>query len=201
MITKKQKLVLDFIIDYTNKNGESPTQREIKEKFQLKSFGSVQRYLKYLINAGELENNWNARRGLKAPIASNNSSQEYEIPVLGSIAAGQPIEAIETPDETVTLPSHLRSGSGPHFALKVKGDSMIEAGILDQDLAIIKSSNSARKGQIVAAVVENEATLKTFIPHVDKIELKPENKEYTSIIVNEGEAYIAGILVGIIRAY
>lgn len=206
-ITKKQKEVLDYIISYTDKNDFSPTQKEIKDHFGFKSFGSVQRYIKYLANAGYIESDWNARRGLKVleenPAHTPSSPDVTEVPLLGKVAAGIPIEAIESADESITVPSNMVQGSHKYFALKVKGDSMIEDGIFEDDLIVCRHQNTAQNGQTVVAVIEGEATVKRFKKSRSQIELIPANSTMEPIIVNQnsGAFSIAGILVGLIRSY
>lgn len=201
MITKKQKAVLDFITQYTQENGFSPTQKEIKDHFNLKSFGSVQRYLKYLKDAGLLENEWNSRRGLKTVTEENSHLDFPKIPVIGSIAAGNPIEAIETCDEFINVPKTMTKNSGTHFGLHINGDSMVELGINDGDLAIIRSQANANNGDIVAAIIDGEATLKTLETKNKKTLLLPANKKYKPIDVTGLNIQIAGILTGIMRSY
>lgn len=204
-ITKKQKAVYDFINDYTDANGLAPTQKEIKEHFDLKSFGSVQRYLKYLVDAGYLEMDWNARRGLKVVNEDESSNGQAaateEIPLLGLIAAGNPIEALENPTDTIDVPKHMVNDSARHFALTIRGDSMINAGILEDDIVVCKASNSANQGQIAVAVVDGEATLKYYYQRADHIELKPANDQHSPIIITEGDFKIAGVLTGLVRYY
>lgn len=196
-ITSKQKLMFDYINHYASENGFAPTQKEIKEHFGFKSFGSVQRYIKYLVNAGYLECDWNARRGLKTV----HSEQDNIIPLLGNIAAGDPILAIENPDETIVVPQEMLRSNKKHFALRIRGDSMIDDGIFENDIVVCQYSQTANQGQIVAAVIEDEATLKHFYKHTDHIELRPANQSMTPIIVNSPSFKIAGILVGLIRSY
>ncbi|TNE98394.1 MAG: transcriptional repressor LexA, partial [Deltaproteobacteria bacterium] len=181
---------------------------EIKEHFSFKSFGSVQRYIKYLANAGFLESDWNARRGLKVvedtPAHTPPSSPDVaEVPLLGKVAAGIPIEAIESADESITVPSSMVQGSHKYFALKVKGDSMIEDGIFEDDLIVCRHQNTAQNGQTVIAVLEGEATVKRYKKSRSHIELIPANSSMEPIIVdqNSGAFSIAGILVGLIRSY
>ena len=150
-LTRKQKEVLDFITEYVRENAYSPTQKEIQENFGFKSLGSVQDYIKYLTNGGYLQNDSHSVRGLMPATVQQNSE---DIPLLGSIAAGVPIEAIENSD-TISVPVSML-GRGQHYALKVKGESMIEEGILSGDIAIIKHMTDAQNGQIVVAVVDNE---------------------------------------------
>ncbi len=207
-ITKKQKEVFDYICDYSSQNGYAPTQREIKDHFGFKSFGSVQAYLKYLMSAGYLETDWNARRGIT--LASNEETNKtvrpsldvQDIPWLGDIAAGIPIEAIENPSETIQIPKSMMTKDGQYFALSVVGESMIEAGILDGDLIVCRHQTSADNGQVVIALVDDEATLKTIKKSKSSIELIPSNSKMKSFIIGPDQDFrIAGILVGLMRSY
>ncbi len=195
-LTRKQKEVLDFITEYVREHSISPTQKEIQENFGFKSLGSVQDYIKYLTNGGHLQNDSHSVRGLMPSSVQQNSE---DIPLLGSIAAGVPIEAIENSD-TISVPVSML-GRGQHYALKVKGESMIEEGILSGDVAIIKHQTDAQNGQIVVAVVDNETTLKRYFKKAKQIELHPANKTMKPIIVKDKECEIRGLLVGLLRVY
>lgn len=210
-ITKKQHEVYTYIKEYTKNNGYAPTQREIKDAFGLKSFGSVQRYLKYLKDAGYLTQDWNSKRGLtlldsdtaanpKQPAAENNYSAS--IPLLGDIAAGIPIEAIEQCDNHITISQDMIRPGHKHYALKVRGDSMIEDGILDGDVAIIRYGTTANRGETIVAIVDGEATLKKYHKKKDTIELHPANSTMSPIVVSRDQDFkVAGQLVGLIRTY
>lgn len=201
-LTKKQKEFYDFIKAFNLEHGHSPTQKEIKDHFGLKSFGSVQKYLQYLTKEGLLENQWNQRRSLE--IKSNEvESDSDHIPLLGLVAAGNPIEAIENPTNTIAVPRHFLKGGFRYFALTVKGDSMIDAGILEGDVIVCRSTKEARNGQIVVAVIDGEATVKTLSYQKKSIELLPSNKNYSPIVVDEsvGDFKIVGSLVGLLRSY
>ena len=205
-ITKKQKEVLDFIKSYWDKHQVAPTQKEIKEAFGLKSFGSVQRYLKYLKDSGHLENDWNARRGLKPveeQVAKVQVEAGVEIPLLGDVAAGIPIEAIENPDQTIQVPTHMIHGNHRFYALSVKGDSMIEDGIFEDDIIICKHQTTANRNQTIIALVDGEATVKRYQPRKNTVELIPANSTMSPIIVDPSvsEFSIAGVLVGLMRSY
>ncbi|OUR94071.1 repressor LexA [Halobacteriovorax marinus] len=204
-ITKKQKEVLDFITQYWEKHEVAPTQKEIKEAFGLKSFGSVQRYLKYLKDAGHIDSDWNARRGLKPKEEFRASAPEnsIDIPLFGDVAAGIPIEAIENPDNTISVPLHMIKENSKYYALNVKGDSMIEDGILEGDIVICKHQTTANRGQTIIALVDGEATVKRYQPRKSHIELIPANSSMSPIIVDPevSQFSIAGILVGLLRSY
>ena len=202
-ITKKQKEFYDYIVAYNQEHGHSPTQKEIKDHFGLKSFGSVQKYLQYLNKEGLLETQWNQRRSLEIKADAPVDTDSDQIPLLGLVAAGNPIEAIENPTNTIAVPKNLLKGGFRYFALTVKGDSMIEAGILENDVLVCRSTKEARNGQIVVAVVNGEATVKTFSQQKKSIELLPANKNYSPIIVDESveDFKIVGNLVGLLRSY
>jgi repressor LexA len=195
-LTKKQKEVLDFITEYVRENGYSPTQKEIQEHFGFKSLGSVQDYIKYLTTGGFLSNDSHSVRGLTPSSVQQNSE---EIPLLGNIAAGTPIETIEN-TEMISVPVHML-GKGQYYALKVKGESMIEEGILSGDIAIIKHQTQADNGQIIVAVVDNETTLKRYFKKSKHIELHPSNKTMKPIVIKDKECEIRGLMVGLIRTY
>lgn len=206
-ITKKQKDVYEYIRSYTHTQGIAPTQKEIKEHFNLKSFGSVQRYLKYLTDAGLLETNWNERRGLQVKDWTQNNVDEIseptvELPLLGLVAAGNPIEAIENPTDTINVPVSFIKGSERHFALRVRGDSMIEDGILEEDIIICKYQQTARLGERVVAVIDGEATVKKYMPKGKSVELHPANSRLRPILVDpESDFRLVGKVVGLIRLY
>lgn len=195
-LTRKQKEVLDYITEYVRENDYSPTQKEIQENFGFKSLGSVQDYIKYLTNGGYLMNDSHSVRGLMPSTVQQNTE---EIPLLGSIAAGTPIEAIENSDK-ISVPMHML-GKGQYYALKVKGESMIDDGILSGDVAIIRHVTSAENGQIVVAVVDNETTLKHYFKKAKQVELHPANKTMKPIIIKDKECEIRGVMVGLLRTY
>jgi len=205
-LTKKQKEFYDFIKNYIEEYGHSPTQKEMKDHFGLKSFGSVQKYLQYLEREGLLKNQWNQRRSIEVEDQENEDENHSTIPLLGMVAAGNPILAIENPTNTIAVPKHFLKGSHRYFALNVKGDSMSEAGILDGDIVICKSTDDARNGQIVVAVVNGEATLKTLMHSKKAIELHPHNSNYRPIVIDHDQREdfqfkIVGTLVGLLRSY
>jgi repressor LexA len=196
MLTRKQKEVYDYICAYLDEHGTSPTQLEIKEYFGFKSLGSVQDYIKYLVNGGYLRNDSNAVRGL---VPVTHAEPSVEIPLLGKVAAGNPIEVVEG-QETIPVPRTMLK-QGTHFALTVTGQSMIEDGILDGDVIIIKKQQTANNGDTVVATVDHEATVKRFYKKSSKIELHPANSSMKPIIVSDQEFQIKGILVGLLRQY
>ncbi len=201
MLTKKQKEVFEYIKTYTSSEGISPTQKEIKEYFGFKSFGSVQRYLKYLQEKDLISVEWNGRRGIQLISNNQNSGNQVscQLPLLGTIAAGNPIEAIEE-NEKVEVPLDLFNPAKLNFCLRIQGDSMIEKGILDDDIVIIEHQTTAESGAIIAAIIDNEATLKIFKKEQNQIKLYPANHKYKPIKVTNN-FQIAGVLVGLLRKY
>jgi len=198
-LTKKQKLVYDFICSYRDEHGYSPTQMEIKEYFQFKSLGSVQDYIRYLKNSGHLINDLNSVRGLQPVIKEDSSIHLNTIPLLGKVAAGKPIEAIEGAD-SIDVPIHMLK-SGNHFALTISGESMIEDGIFNGDIIVVKQQTNAKNGDTVVAVIDGDATVKKFFKKSQSIELHPANSTMKPIIIKNKPIEIKGILVGLLRAY
>ncbi len=203
-LTPKQKKILDFISRFAESHGYSPSQLEIAQHFGFKSLGTVQHYLVQLGSQGYLQKSWNARRGTRV----GHTRTSFELPLLGKVAAGRPIEAIEI-QSTVEVPSFMitrdvstgsRMSSGNHFVLQVQGDSMIEEGILNGDYVVFRKQATAQNGQTVVALINNEATIKKYFRRKDKIELHPANEAYKPIIVGQGEDFrIEGVLAGVIR--
>jgi len=196
MLTDSQRRTLEFIRHFMAEHGYAPKLQEIAEGIGIQSRGVAHRYVQALINAGHLENSSGRHRGLRlvGPQDANT------IPLLGKIAAGHPIEAI--PDETEINLADFFMGPG-RFALRVQGTSMIEAGILSGDIAIVKQQNTARNGDIVVALIDNdEATLKTFKSlNNGQICLLPSNRDLQPMIYDAERVQIQGVLVGCMRRY
>ena len=153
MITKKQAEVFHFVKNYKIKKGYAPSLDEIKRKFKLASVSTSHYYISKLQDAGLLNKEHNQPRA----VSTVDAKQTIEIPILGAIAAGQPIEAVEIPDETITVTRDEIGRQGKHYALRVQGSSMIEEGIFDGDIVVIRRQDFADNGQMVVAVIdENE---------------------------------------------
>ena len=211
MLTRKQKELFDYLSDYISKNNISPTFEEMKKAVNLKSKSGIHRLITSIEERGfikRLKHKARAMEITKNPnnnlvsIESTTGNSSVSIPLLGSIAAGNPIEAIENPDEFISVPSNFITPNNQYFGLKVSGLSMIEKGIFDGDIAVIKKTNSSLNGKIAAVLTNNnEITLKTINIKNDKIHLIPANKNYKEKIMNINEVQIQGILSGIIRKY
>ncbi len=201
-LTPKQKMILDFILKSTETNGYSPSQQEIAKHFGFNSLGTVQNYLVRLQRQGVLSKTWNGKRTLQA-LGPPPDDKSLELPLLGKVAAGRPIEAI-TVGETIEIPPMMRETGSDMFALKVQGQSMIDDGILDGDYVVIRKQSTAVNGQTVVAMLNSEATIKRFYKKKEKIELHPANSQMKPIIVSEdarAQFRIEGVLVGVIRQY
>ena len=194
-MTPKQKKILEFIASYTEQEGHPPSQTEIAHAFGFRSLGTVQDYLVRLEREGFLAKEWNARRGMKVLRPKGNG---FELQLAGTVAAGKPIEAIETPG-TIEVPSSM-VGQGKNFVLRVQGDSMIGDGILDGDYVVVRKQANAESGQTVVALIEGEATVKRFYRKGRRIELRPANPAMSPILVEDEESFrIEGVVVGVIR--
>lgn len=196
MLTKKQKQVLDFISSYYKKKGYAPTLEEIRKKFKLASVSTAHFHIKRLQKAGYIKKGENKPRSIS--LVENQTM--VNIPLLGTIAAGQPIEAIEVSDKKIAVARNEIGRFGNHYALQVQGNSMIDEGIFDGDIVVIKQQPIAGNGQTVVAIVnDNEATLKKIYREKDKFRLQPANPSLFPIYVKELE--IRGIVVKIIRNF
>ena len=178
-LTKKQTAVLDYIKKYTAKHGYPPAVREIGQALGLSSPATVQAHLNKLKEAGVIKNSSNKFRTIELLVENEYIAQDEEVvkvPLLGKITAGNPIEAIERPNEYFNLPASIIPQNETIFTLEVSGESMINKGIYDGDYVIVKRQNTAHNGDIVVAMTEeNEVTLKTFYKEEDHIRLQPEN--------------------------
>ena len=210
MLTKKQKELFEFLGQYISKNGISPSFEEMKNAVNLKSKSGIHRLITSLEEKGFLKRLKHRARAMELTrkmsnintLSSNVNVNNVSIPLLGSIAAGDPIEAIENPDDYINVPSNMVSANNQYFGLKISGLSMIEKGIFDGDIAIIKKTNTVLNGKIAAVLTyDNQITLKTVNINNNKIHLIPANKNYKEQIYDLKEVQIQGALSGIIRKY
>lgn len=203
-ITDRQKEILDFIQDYVDFNGYPPTYREIGKQFNIASTFGVKRHIDALVKKGFLNNTNNSSRTLSL-VVNNNPLQKgpvVEIPVVGRVAAGQPILAQENIEGTFSIDKSFLGSHNQCFGLKVRGDSMINAGILEGDLVIIQPQKEAVNGEIVVALIGDEATMKRYVVEENKIFLVPENEKYEAIVIENDEDFsIIGKVIGVFRSY
>lgn len=195
----KQTQIYNFLIEFTKSKGYPPSVREICQAVSLKSTSTVHGHLKRLEKKGLIYRDPTKPRALEIVELSNEEKELIDIPIVGKVTAGMPILATENIEDMFQIPINYVKHNNDLFILKVTGDSMIEAGILDGDLAIIEQKNVATNGDIVVALIENETTIKRFFKENGFIRLQPENKNYEPIIVED--CSILGKLVGIYRAY
>jgi len=201
---KKQKQILDFISQYIQINGHSPTLQEIAGAMGLSSLATVHEHIQSLEKKGILKRYDGAVRGLEIVDETYSAGlSAISLPLVGYIAAGKPIEAIENPLATVLVSSDIVSKTKRCFVLQVKGESMIEENICDGDYVVIQQQEMATDGQIIVALIDNEfATLKTMFHEKDgKIRLQPANKKMDPIYVDAKSLQIQGIVTGVIRRY
>jgi DNA adenine methylase len=197
-ITKRQKQVFDFVKDYISRHGYSPTLGEIKKGLKLSAVSTIYQHIDALIVKGYISKFDNKARAIEISNTKNRSL--IKIPLLGTIAAGEPIEEITISGETVTLSREGLSSSGKHYALKVEGNSMIDEGIFNGDIVIIKEQQTADNGQTVVAIIDdNQATLKKIYREKNRFRLQPANQALLPFYRTEVE--IRGIVVKIIREF
>jgi repressor LexA len=202
-VTARQRQVYEFICRYMEAQRQPPTIAEIGKQFQMSSSASVHSILSALEHEGLIKRIPNVSRGIelvKLP-RQESSDDDYEIPLLGLVAAGQPIEAVLT-HETVQTPKNMM-GRGRMFALRVRGDSMIEENIQDNDIIIVSSQETAENGQMVVALIDgNYATVKKFYREPDFIRLEPANPQFKPIFIKTpGRLQLQGVVRGLIRNY
>jgi len=198
MLTPRQNETFEFIRKYINDNdGQSPSYDEIRRYLGLRSYNAVSKLLKQLESKGYITSPWgNKKRAIRIEVAGGEGRF---IPMLGLVAAGQPLDVSVQPD-LVEVPESLL-GNGEHYGLRVQGTSMIDDGIHDGDLIIVKKQETAEKGQTIVALVDGEATIKRFYANNSKVELRPSNPAMAPIFVHADQLAIQGIVVGLIRKF
>lgn len=195
----KQNEIYEYIKSSVLSKGYPPSVREICEAVGLKSTSTVHGHLERLEKKGLIRRDPTKPRAIELVKESVTKREIIDIPIVGKITAGLPILAVENIEDTFSIPINYIKSNKELFILNVSGTSMIEAGIFDGDLAIIEKCNTADNGDIVVALIENEATLKRFFKEKDHIRLQPENSTMKPIIVNDCQ--ILGKLAGIYRTY
>lgn len=201
-ITAKQRRIFEFIRRYIDSNQEAPTIAEIGRQFQMRSSASVHAVLTALEREGLIKRIPNVSRGIEISQQQKESrgDEDNEIPLLGHVAAGQPIELIL--NDTISVPKDMQ-GHGRTFALRVRGESMIDENIQDGDFIIVTSQKTAENGQVVVALIDGSyATVKKFYREPDFIRLEPANPQYKPIFIKTPERIqIQGVVKGLIRKY
>ncbi len=197
MLNERAREIHAFIQSYRREHGSAPTIREIGRQFEISSTNGVRYYLTMLEKAGYIRRTGGISRGIVG--ATTETESPAGIPVLGRVAAGQPITAEENYSGSLEL-TDMFGETENLFALQVRGDSMIDAGILQGDFVIVKKQDTARAGEIIVACLEEEATVKYYEPHKDRIELVAANVNYSPIVVTpDMEFRILGTVRGVVR--
>lgn len=199
-LTDKQRKVLEFIKDKISTHGSSPTIREIGKYMKISSTNGVRLHISALIKKGYLQKTNFIARGLE--ITDMVIPEIRKLPLVGTVPAGMPIDAIENIEGEYAIDNSFLP-KGDSFSLRVLGDSMKNAGILDNDIVLVQKQEVARRGEIVVAIIGDEATVKRYYPEGNRIILKPENENYEPIIVDKRspDFKIAGTVIGLVRKF
>jgi len=201
IVYRRQQQILDFIRQHIQANGSAPTLRQIADAIGVSSLATVHEHLQALVDKGLIKRKSGKVRSIEIVSGDVNSVHEgFEAPILGYIAAGQPIQVFTDPNATMTIPQQMVTGKKRTYVLQVRGESMIEDGILDGDHVIIEQTEGATNGEIVVALLDNGmATLKRFFKEATRIRLEPANAKMQPIFVKN--VRIQGKVVGLVRKY
>jgi repressor LexA len=198
-LTKRQKEILEFLEQFINYNGYSPSMEEIAKHFHIASVNAVYKHLESLKKRGFLRRDPNRARSIE--LSADRNAGVRLLPLLGTVAAGRPMEAVLS-TETMAIPEDLLSGRGSYYVLKVQGNSMIDEHIEDGDHVIVEAREVARDGEMVIALVDNEnVTLKKLYREGSSVRLQPANPEVEPIVLESSRVKIQGVAAGIIRKY
>ena len=200
-LTRRQREILTYLGTYAEQNGYAPSFEEIARQFNYNSLATVHEHLTNLERKGYIKRAYNESRAIEI-LPSDAFPRAVELPLLGSVAAGMPIEAIEM-NETVSVPESFIGRAGNHFVLRVRGNSMIDEQIRDGDFVVINERRGADNGDTVIALIDNTAaTVKKFYRERDgRIRLQPANEAMAPIYVHEDDVTIQGVVVGVLRRY
>ncbi len=197
-LTKRQKQLVDYLENYISQYGYAPTLAEVGQYFGLSSLATVHKHLRNLELKGVIKREPNHSRAVE--IAPKGRRSARDLPLLGQVAAGLPIEAVEG-NETISVPEEFVRRDNT-FCLRVKGESMVEDGIRDGDYIIVEGREVANNGETVVALVGNEATVKRFYREADgRVRLQPANAAMEPIFVDQGDLQVRGVVVGLMRHY
>ena len=205
-LTRRQREIFDFISAFVEEQGYSPSLEEIAGHFGLSSVATVHKHVQHLVEKGLLRKAWNRSRSVEpVPQSEREGSAEdaglTTLPLVGTVAAGAPIEAIEE-HETTSVPIEMAGRPGESFVLRVRGDSMIDDQICSGDLVVVEKRTEARNGQTVVALIDgSDATLKRFYREGNQVKLVPANKTMDPILVSAERVTIRGIVRGLLRTY
>lgn len=198
-LTRRQREVLDVIRDFIATQGYSPSLEEIGSRLGLSSVATVHKHVSHLVDKGLVRRVWNQNRSIE--LAEGTGGRALDLPLVGTIAAGAPIEAVPTA-ETITVPSDMVAGRGRTFVLKIQGDSMTGEHIREGDYVVIEERQTARDGETVVALVDgSDATLKRFFRDGAMVRLQPSHPTMQPILVPADRVQVQGVVVGLIRRY
>ena len=200
-LTKRQREILNYLATYSEQNGYAPSFEEIAESFNYSSLATVHEHLSNLERKGYIKRAYNESRAIEI-LPSEATPRALELPILGSVAAGQPIEATEHGD-TMTVPDSFIRRGGNHYVLRVRGNSMIDEQIRDGDFVVVNERRSVDNGEMVIALMNgSSATVKKFYRERDgRIRLQPANDTMPPMYVHENDISIQGVVVGVLRRY
>ena len=198
-LTKRQREILDYLNEFIEQQGYAPSLEEIGRRFGLSSLATVHKHLTNLQDKGFIRRAWNRSRSVEL-VPTRMGGRALDLPLLGYVAAGAPIEAVVS-DETVTVPEDL-VGTRDTYALRVRGNSMIDEQIRDGDLVVVEDRQTAHNGEMVIALLEGtEVTLKKFYRENGHIRLQPANDAVAPIIMRADRVQLQGVVVGVMRRY
>jgi repressor LexA len=201
-LTKRQKQILDFLEVFVTEYGYPPSYEEIARNFGYTSLATVHEHLENLRQKGYIRKSYNASRSIELVPATSGTAAAVELPLLGMVAAGQPIEAVAD-QESIAVPEDMISRGGRNYVLRVRGDSMIEEQIRDGDYVIVNARNTADNGEMVVALVHGDAaTVKKYYRERDgRVRLQPANVTMAPLYFHSHEVLVQGVVVGVIRRY
>jgi repressor LexA len=200
VLTRRQKSVLKFVTAFIETEGYAPTLEEIRDHFDLSAVSTVHEHLERLIEKGYLTRGWNQSRSISLTSEAVTHRSARLISLMGMVAAGTPIEAVPDAEE-ISVPESLM-GKGETFALRARGDSMVDEGILDGDTLIVQQSKTAENGALVIALIrETDAVVKRFYKRGKRVELRSANEAHPPMMLNARDVLIQGIVVGLQRRY
>ena len=199
ILTKRQKQILDYIGESIRKNGYAPSLVEISQHFKLNSISTIHKHLVHLEEKGLIHRHWNRARAIEV-VPPESKPEARDVPLIGLISAGQPIEAIRT-NEVVAVPEDM-IGRRDVYVLRVKGESMVEDQVRDGDYVIVENRGSARNGEMVVALLQGEnVTLKKYYREKGQIRLQPAHPTMKPIMAKEEDVKIQGVVIGLMRKY
>jgi len=199
-LTKRQREILDYLNDFIQQHGYAPSLEEIGRRFGLSSLATVHKHLTNLQEKGFIKRAWNRSRSVEL-VSSRLGGRAVELPLLGYVAAGRPIEAVLDSNETIAVPEDL-VGKRDTYVLRVRGDSMIDEQIRDGDYVIIEDRKTANNGEVVIALLNgSDATLKKWYLEGSNIRLQPANPAMQPIVVPADQVQLQGVVIGVMRRY